>query len=206
MLSVKKSALIFLINTIVFQLPIWGEDYSIELVKLEESQLEAKLPQLRKAAEKSNASDKDLKELGIALHILNEKKIKKELVEEGIGVFKNYLKNNKTDYEALAWYGSLITMQADYEKNPGKQTYYVKLGTKKMDQAVKKNPTNIPIRFIRGYNSITLPAFLERGRFGVEDFEYVVNACKTESCIKGRAEEAAEALSRAKSLHANKDL
>jgi hypothetical protein len=84
--------------------------------------------------------------------------------------------------------------------DPGKQTLYVKSGTRLMDDAVRKAPDDPVLRLIRGYNSVGLPAFLKRTRFAVEDLEHYLGLCSASGCPARRVQEAQTNLAKAREI------
>jgi hypothetical protein len=176
----------------------FGADRPSPLVDLPSEQVIAKIGELQQKVKADSNDLVKVRELGILLHIHNEEKRIPAEVEAGIRLLKKITKADAKDYEAKAWLGSLITMQAEYETNPGKRTFYVKLGSREMDAAIKALPDDIPIRLIRGYNSLTLPPFLERNRFAIEDFQFILDFCKKSTCQEKRMGEASKGLEKAK--------
>jgi tetratricopeptide (TPR) repeat protein len=83
-------------------------------------------------------------------------------------------KANPKNYTLMATHGSVLTMLARYEKNQGKQLRYVKLGTRKLDRAVKRDPDNIGVLQQRANNSLNLPPFLNRTHFAEKDFQKIL--------------------------------
>jgi tetratricopeptide (TPR) repeat protein len=83
-------------------------------------------------------------------------------------------KANPKNYTLMATHGSVLTMLARYEKNQGKQLRYVKLGTRKLDRAVKRDPNNIGVLQQRANNSLHLPPFLNRAHFAEKDFQKIL--------------------------------
>lgn len=141
-----------------------------------------------------------LKNAGILLHQMSRKTPDEDAVKKSESYLKKVISSQPKDYEAQAWLGSVITMKALFEKDPGKQTFFVKLGTRKMDKAVKKTPNNLIVRLIRANNSMELPPFLKRTRFAVTDFEYYLEACKTENCSDSALQHARLSLAEAKKI------
>ncbi len=160
------------------------------------SQYEAKI--------KQNPNNFDaLKSAGIILHQLN----RSHAVQEQINKAENYLKRaiaiQSQDLESQAWLGSVITMKALFESNPGKKTFFVKMGTRMLDKAVKRAPDNTVVRLTRAYNSMELPVFLMRTKFAVEDFKHYLNLCKTQSCPENYVADAKASLTKAKKIIAD---
>jgi len=162
--------------------------------------------EVAKQAIKANPKNaEELKVAGILMHQMNRKDANPEYVELAEKYLKDALKLNPSDFETMAWLGSVITMKAMFESDPGKQTLFVKMGSKKMDKAIKKAPDNKVVRLTRANNSIELPAFLKRTRFAVEDFEVFLKLCETQNCESYEIDEANTKLAQAKSIVASAD-
>jgi len=124
-------------------------------------------------SEKTNSSDKDhLKLMGIAYHNLGVLEVKRapekavEYLEKGYSLFPD-------DYELLVYLGSAKTMVARDSWNVVAKVSGVNRGINMMDKAIKKAPNNIPIRMVRGNNSLKLPKFFNRRPIAKEDFLHV---------------------------------
>ncbi|MFM8331514.1 MAG: hypothetical protein ACKN9T_07480 [Candidatus Methylumidiphilus sp.] len=123
-----------------------------------------------------------LKSAGIILHQLSRVKPDKTQVETAERYLKEAQKLQPQDPEITAWLGSVITMKALFETDPGKQTFFVKSGTRLLDKAIQQAPDNTVVRLTRAYNSLELPAFLMRTKFAVEDFKYYLQLCASKPC------------------------
>ncbi len=176
----------------------FGADRSLAEVKMPSEKAAERILSLRNKIQSDSNDLAGIRELGVLLHIRNEEKRNPAEVEEGIRLLKKVTKVSFMDFEAKAWLGSLITMQAEFETNPGKQTYFVKQGAREMDAAIKAMPEDVPIRLIRGYNSLTLPPFLNRNQYAVEDFQFILDYCKKSTCQDNRIEEATQGLEKAR--------
>jgi tetratricopeptide (TPR) repeat protein len=132
---------------------------------------------------KQNPKDYEaLKSAGIILHQLSRGAPDKDQVETAERYLKEAQKLKSDDPETAAWLGSTITMKARFETDPGKQTFFVKSGTRMLDKAIQQVPENTVVRLTRAYNSLELPAFLKRTKFAVEDFKFYLELCKTREC------------------------
>jgi len=135
------------------------------------------------AAIKAKPDDFDaLKSAGIILHQMSRSDAKKNQVEAAEGYLKQAQKLKPDDPETLAWLGSVITMKALFETDPGKQTFFVKSGSRMLDKAIQQAPDNTVVRLTRAYNSLELPPFLMRTKFAVEDFKYYLDLCTKRQC------------------------
>lgn len=143
-----------------------------------------RLEELRELIKTDANNTQALKDAGIILHQLNRGSPNKTSVEEGEKYLKQALRNAAGDVETLAWLGSIITMKAQFDTDPGRQTFFVKSGSQKMDAAVRKAPDNIVVRLTRAYNSLEIPPFLKRTRFAVEDFQHYLKLCEQQTCIE----------------------
>lgn len=143
---------------------------------------QSRLNELRATLKADANNTQALKEAGIILHQLNRGAPDKKLVEEGEKYLKLAVRNAADDVETLAWLGSITTMKAQFDTDPGRQTFFVKSGSQKMDSAVRKAPDNQVVRLTRAYNSLEIPPFLKRTRFAVEDFQHYLKLCEQQTC------------------------
>ncbi|MDB5800170.1 MAG: hypothetical protein JWL63_1109 [Rhodocyclales bacterium] len=141
-----------------------------------------------------------LKTSGILLQQIARSDAKREDVEQAERNLKRAKELAPADQEIAAWLGSVTTMKALFETDPGRQTLWVKVGTKLMDAAVQGAPNNLVVRLVRANNSVELPPFLRRARFGVEDFAYYLDACARQTCSPTQVEEAKQKLKQAQQL------
>ena len=161
---------------------------------------------LENRREKINKNPDDVSALvdaGIILHQMNRVTPSQDQVIEAERYLKKAYRANKEDYETLAWLGSTITMKAQFESDPGRQTYFVKSGTIKLDKSIRAQPDNQIIRLTRAYNSLEIPAFLKRTRFAVEDFEAYIELCKVQKCPDHEVVAAKDNLIKAKNIIAS---
>ena len=161
-----------------------------------QTRLEALRSQLKTDADNTQA----LKDAGIILHQLNRVAPDKKLVEEGEKYLKQAARNVADDVETLAWLGSITTMKAQFDSDPGRQTFFVKSGSQKMDAAIRKAPDNQVVRLTRAYNSLEIPPFLKRTRFAVEDFQHYLKLCEQQSCPEKDVAAAREGLAKAQQI------
>ena len=175
------------------------------VIYLSGDEAKKRLEKAIEAIEENPENIDELKNAGILMHQMNRKEPNKELVRDGEKYLKTAWKKNKKDYEAMAWLGSIITMKAMFETDPGKQTLYVKMGAKKMDKAIKKAPGNKIVRLTRANNSMELPPFLKRTRFAVTDFNEFLSLCKSQACEDHEIKDANAKLAQAESIVASID-
>jgi tetratricopeptide (TPR) repeat protein len=144
---------------------------------------------------KTNADDFEaLKNAGILLHQMSRISPNKTNVELGETYLKKAAQLDPKDVQIAAWLGSITTMKAIFESDPGKQTFLVKVGSRAMDQSVQRDPNNLVIRLIRANNSMELPPFLKRTQYAVEDYNHYLALCERQSCQKAEVEEAKQKL------------
>ncbi len=86
------------------------------------------------------------------------------------------LKRDKENVEALSIAGSLLTIKARRSSSLLKRIWYSIIAARKLDRAVKLDPTNISARTIRAFTALVLPGFLKRLRTAAGDFEYLIEA------------------------------
>lgn len=84
------------------------------------------------------------------------------------------LKFDKNNVEALSIAGSLLTIKARRSGSLLKRIWYSIVAARKLDRAVKLDPTNISARTIRAFTALVLPGFLKRLKTAAEDFEYLI--------------------------------
>lgn len=169
-----------------------------DVINLEGAQAKKALDELRARLQTAPSDVQALKATGILLHQMSRRSPNKEQVEEGEKLLKQATQAEPKDAEALAWLGSIVTMKALFETDPGKQTFFVKLGTRSMDSAVTQAPENLVVRLVRANNSMELPPFLKRTRFAVEDFERYLALCQSAQCPAAEVSHARTALALAK--------
>ena len=158
-----------LISTAVTSAKDWHE-----LGDLDDGQLSEKISEFQKILDQNCSDYETIKGLGIAYHIkarIDTKKYASKAVE----FLAKAHEINKRDYETMCYLGSATTMMARTTWNPIKKMSYVNKGTALMDKAVRRVPDNISVRMTRAHNSKSLPSFLNRGDFALEDFEYLAD-------------------------------
>lgn len=168
-----------------------------DVIDLTGAEAEQSLAALRAtiAAEPDNFAAR--RDAGIILHQRARTEPREDTVTASEGYLKEALALRPDDLETQAWLGSVTTMKAIFLTDPGKQTFFVKLGTRQLDQAVRAAPDDPLLRLIRGHNSMELPVFLKRTRFAVEDFTHYLALCQTRDCPPHRVTEAQRRLAEA---------
>ncbi|HTF98152.1 MAG TPA: hypothetical protein VL995_18590 [Cellvibrio sp.] len=161
---------------------------------------QSRLNELRATLKADANNTQALKDAGIILHQLNRGAPDKKLVEEGEKYLKLAVRNAADDVETLAWLGSITTMKAQFDTDPGRQTFFVKSGSQKMDSAVRKAPDNQVVRLTRAYNSLEIPPFLKRTRFAVEDFQHYLKLCEQQTCADKDVAAAKQGLEQAQKI------
>ncbi len=114
-----------------------------------------------------------LLKLGILYHNLGVEGDKKA-VKRAKKLFQKLLEINPQNVEALAWYGSVLTLRGRDVLFPVSKLGYVSNGIKKMDKAVELVPDNIGVRMIRAHNSLNLPGIFHRIKIAITDFEHLL--------------------------------
>lgn len=173
------------------------------VIYLEKKEATRALQSLRDQLTKDPNNIIAAKNAGIILHQKSRKKPTQENIIEAERYLKKANRANKTDAETLAWLGSVTTMKAQFEKDPGRQTFFVKSGTNKLDKAVLMEPDNKVIRLTRAYNSLEIPPFLGRTRFAIVDFEHYFKLCELSACADFELNAAREGNKLAKQIIAN---
>ncbi len=91
-------------------------------------------------------------------------------IEKGIRCFDRALMLDSTNAVALAYRGSLWTMQARNSWWPPNKMKFLKRGGEELDRAVEIAPDNVMVRLIRGINGLGLPEYADRLQTSLEDF------------------------------------
>jgi tetratricopeptide (TPR) repeat protein len=81
---------------------------------------------------------------------------------------------DKKHVEGLAIAGSLLTIKARRSGSLMKRIWYSMAAARKLDKAVKLDPSNVTARTIRAFTALVLPGFLRRIRTAAVDFEYLI--------------------------------
>jgi hypothetical protein len=174
-----------------------------DVINLKGAEARTALGELQVQLAKAPGDFEANKSAGILLHQMSRSSPDKARVEEGEKYLKQASQLNPKDHETAAWLGSIITMKALFEGDPGKQTYFVKLGARAMDGAVQQAPDNLIVRLVRANNSLELPPFLKRSRFAVEDFQHYLALCERQTCPAAEVSVARTSLKAAQKLAAD---
>jgi hypothetical protein len=111
-----------------------------DVINLTGAEARAALAQYRSELTHNPQDFDALKSAGVLLHQMSRSSPTKDQVEEGERYLKQAAQVNPKDPETAAWLGSLTTMKALFESDPGKQTFWVKFGSRLMDSAVQQDP------------------------------------------------------------------
>ncbi len=87
---------------------------------------------------------------------------------------RKILGQDSTNVEALSILGSLLVIKAKSSSSLPKRIWYAISAARKLDRAVRIDPTNPSARTIRAFTSLVLPSFLKRIKRAIEDFEYLI--------------------------------
>ena len=153
-----------------------------DVINLKGNEARAALTELQAQLKAAPADFEANKSAGIVLHQISRSAPDKAQVELGEKYLKQASQVNPQDAETAAWLGSITTMKAIFETDPGKQTFFVKLGARAMDTAVAQAPDNLVVRLVRANNSIELPPFLKRSRFAIDDYQHYLALCEKQAC------------------------
>lgn len=82
--------------------------------------------------------------------------------------------------EALSISGSLLVIKARSSSSVAKRIWYAIFAARKLDRAVRADPTNPSARTIRAFTALVLPSFLRRLKRAIEDFEYLIDMKKND--------------------------
>jgi hypothetical protein len=98
-----------------------------------------------------------------------------------IATLESLIKNEPENQLYHVYLGSAFTLKSrDVFPGPSKLRY-LKDGLKGMDAAVKKDPRNPSVRFIRAVNNYHLPAFINRKDNARKDFETLLKQIESDS-------------------------
>jgi tetratricopeptide (TPR) repeat protein len=87
---------------------------------------------------------------------------------------KTLLRLDERNAEGLSISGSLLTIKARRSGSIFKRFFYSFKAARKLDRAVKMDPSNLSARTIRAFTALVLPGFLRRLKTAIEDFEYLI--------------------------------
>jgi len=113
-----------------------------------------------------------LLKLGIGYHNRGVKG-DKEAVEKSDEYLSRLIRIDKTNYLALAYLGSVNTLQGNNAFLFWEKLKLAKKGIEKIDRAVESDSSNMEIRLLRAMNSLSLPSFLNRIEKSIQDFSYI---------------------------------
>lgn len=116
---------------------------------------------------------KILLKLGILYHNLGVEGDKKA-VNRAKDLFEKLLELEPQNVEALAWYGSVLTLRGRDVWFPVSKLKHVNNGIEKTDRAVELASDNINVRMIRAHNSLNLPRAFHRTKIAITDFEHLL--------------------------------
>ncbi|MBI2838092.1 MAG: tetratricopeptide repeat protein [Acidobacteria bacterium] len=75
---------------------------------------------------------------------------------------------------AMVYLGSSYTKKARDASAVDEKVESLNKGFILLDQAVAKSPDNYLVRMVRGFNSLGIPDLFSRGKYAIEDFEYLL--------------------------------
>ncbi|MBW1812248.1 MAG: acyltransferase [Deltaproteobacteria bacterium] len=95
------------------------------------------------------------------------------------------LHSQPDDYEVMSYLGRVTVMllPPDTSGNTFDSLVHIVKGYQWVDLAVAKDPDNIKIRLNRAHDSLKQVPFLEREKYAIVDFEYLVRRIKEDSSI-----------------------
>jgi tetratricopeptide (TPR) repeat protein len=143
-----------------------------------------------------------LKTAGIASHQLATLKVK-SASEDAVGYLKRVTELDTTNAEMLAYLGSAYAMLGRDSSFVVGKVSNVNKGLAALDRAVKKDGSDLGIRFIRASVSYNLPAMFSRKKTAEDDYLFYVDAAK--GGAKVSADHLAEAYYKLGQLNQDKD-
>jgi tetratricopeptide (TPR) repeat protein len=143
------------------------------LAQNEPEDIQTQIETLKDSLRQEPENTEILLKLGILYHNLGVEG-DKEAVKKAKNLFEKLLELEPQNVEALAWYGSVLTLRGRDVWFPVSKLSYVNNGIEKMDKAVELAPDNINVRMIRANNSLNLPGAFHRIEIAITDFEYLL--------------------------------
>lgn len=128
------------------------------------------------ASEKNNLQW--LKAAGIASHQLASLKVS-GASDDAVIYLRKATELEPEDAELLAYLGSAYAMAGRDSGFLVNRISHVNRGLAALDKAVKKDPNNLNVRFIRGSVSYSLPPMFSRKATAVSDYLFFVSEAKT---------------------------
>ena len=167
--------LIILIATFVFSTTTLAQEipYGISDKKKLDSILQEAKVQLASHTNSLNW----LKSAGIASHQLAKMKIK-GASDDAVNYLKKATELEPDNAEILAYLGSAYAMAGRDSHLVVYKVSDVNKGLAALDKAVKKDPRNLNVRFIRGSVSYSVPAMFSRKATAESDYLFYVNEAK----------------------------
>lgn len=99
---------------------------------------------------------------------------------KAIEVLDKALSLDKTNPVAMVYLGSSYTKNARDVSAVDEKVESLNKGFMLLDQAVAKSPDNYLVRIVRGFNSLGIPELFSRGKYAIEDFEYLLKRMEAE--------------------------
>lgn len=102
--------------------------------------------------------------------LVNSRSPKQNILKILISDISNLATQHKDDHELAALMGSATSFQAVfYPEDSGTQQLLAKKGGRMMDRAIRNAPNHLGVRLQRGITYATMPAFLGKARYSIED-------------------------------------
>jgi tetratricopeptide (TPR) repeat protein len=159
------------------------------LAKFDESALREQIKEVKLQLKETPGNVKLLVELGRLYHEIArgcKGRKAKQAIKSGLKYLDEALSQTQDDPLAMAWYGSLLTLQGREAWFPLTKARYVNQGIKMLDKAVKLAPRGeieIWTRMIRANNSLALPSFFNRIPVAISDFEALLKLSREEPLL-----------------------
>lgn len=106
-------------------------------------------------------------------------------MEKGEKFFQKVLEYDPENAVAMVWYGSLMTIKGRDSWLPWEKLKHVENGCKLMDKAVRNEPHNLSVRYIRARNNLSLPLFFQRIDTAITDLNYIIRHFPPDTSIPG---------------------
>jgi tetratricopeptide (TPR) repeat protein len=124
-------------------------------------------------------------QLGQLCHKIVAMKKNSTFMEKGEKYFQKVLEYDPNNSVALIWYGSLMTLKGRDAWFPWQKLKHVETGCQYMDKAVRHDPENLAVRYIRARNNLSLPLFFHRIDTAIVDLQYIIDHIKADTTIQG---------------------
>lgn len=147
------------------------------LETMDDATLQTTIETLKATLDQDKTDVTAAKKLGIAYHIIAQKNPKAH-ASKALEYLTLAFEADPSDMTVMCYLGSATSLMAKTTFNPMKKMSYANKGIALMDKAARKSPENVNVRLTRGFNSLSLPDFFNRGDIAVKDFNFLADLIK----------------------------